>query len=111
MCNQECLHCLNPIILRNKIEKETTEKEIYEKIKNAAKKSDEICITGEGEPTMHKGLATFIEYAKSIGIKRVGLHTNGMLFYYKEYVNKLKESGLDFCSVTLFSHKDYAKSF
>jgi MoaA/NifB/PqqE/SkfB family radical SAM enzyme len=83
--------------------KETSREEILRFIEAAANQP-EILFTGGGEPSMLKELPFFISYAKQVGIKRVGMETNGMLFAYESYTKKLKESGLDFCIISLHSH-------
>ena len=107
MCNQLCIYCANPRLLKNRQAKATTKKEIIERIEKAANTSDFVCFTGGGEPTMEKKLPYFISYAKKLGIQKVGIETNGMLLCYPEYTQKLKEHGLDYCVVSLHSHKEH----
>jgi molybdenum cofactor biosynthesis enzyme MoaA len=57
-----------------------------------------------GEPTLHKDLDKIIAYAKKNN-HRISIATNGLRISNKEYLKKLKESGLDtvYLSMTGFN--------
>jgi MoaA/NifB/PqqE/SkfB family radical SAM enzyme len=101
-CNQRCLHCSNPILLGNAL-KESSKEEIFSQINNVVS-MDSLCITGGGEPTMLPFLPELISTAKERGIKEIGIETNCVRLSDSEYSRILKESGLDYCKVSLHSH-------
>ncbi len=103
LCNQRCVFCNSQPLVEKHAIKETSREDILHFIEKAANQPD-ILFTGGGEPSMLKELPFFISYAKQLGIKKVGMETNGMLFAYESYAKKLKESGLDFCIISLHSH-------
>ncbi len=105
-CNQFCVFCNTQKLLQDNIWKDTDKVEIVKQLENAAKKDTEVNFTGGGEPTMLKDLPEMIKYAKSLGIEKVCIETNAILLSYIDYVRKLKESGLDYCIVSLHSYKE-----
>lgn len=67
-----------------------------EKILDGYLKKDitSIYITG-GEPTLHKNIFSIIEMVKKKGFSKVCIITNGILLKDKNFVSKLKKSGID----------------
>jgi len=110
-CNQFCVFCNTQRLLLDKVWKETTKEDILKQIQDAAKKNDVVSFTGGGEVTMLKDLPGLIRYAKSLGIKEVHIETNAVLLAYPDYTRKLKDSGLDYCIVSLHSHKEEISDF
>ena len=105
-CNQFCVFCNTQMLLHKKIWQEPTKQEIIKQVEDAAKKTDNINFTGGGEVTVLPYLPELIRYTKKLGVNKVGIETNGVLLSLLEYVKKLKESGLDYCGVSLHSHKE-----
>lgn len=100
-CNQRCLHCSNPILLGNTL-KESRKEDVLDQINIVS--LDSICITGGGEPTMLPFLPELISTAKMRGIREIGIETNCVKLCDAAYTKTLKESGLDYCKVSLHSH-------
>jgi MoaA/NifB/PqqE/SkfB family radical SAM enzyme len=105
ICNQNCIHCPNPQLIKRGVFKRTTDEEIIQQIDQAREKDNHINFTGGGEPTMNRKLPQLVRYAKKIGIESVSLETNGVLLSYPDYTRRLKESGLDSCIISLHSNK------
>jgi len=99
-CNQMCLHCMNPLHIKLGHVKATTDADITKAINQA---KDFVMFTGGGEPTMVANLDKHIRHAKSRGLK-VTVETNGMLFAYPKYLDKLIKSGMDNCVISVPSH-------
>ncbi len=83
-CNFRCHHCYNPMLVvpntlgkaNNKDHPQSiSEGDLFEFLKNRAKKIDAIVISG-GEPTIHNDLPSFIKKIKQIGFK-IKLDSNG----------------------------------
>jgi len=88
-CNQNCKFCS---VRRGNFDK-TTE-EVKEDIDRAIKENPkEINLTG-GEPTIRKDIFELINYVKEKGIKERRVTTNGRLFSYEKFTNKIVDSGL-----------------
>ncbi|WP_069649915.1 anaerobic ribonucleoside-triphosphate reductase activating protein [Caloranaerobacter ferrireducens] len=73
-CNFRCPFCHNSSLVKNEGEF-ILERDILEFLKNRKKMVDAVCISG-GEPTLQKGLVSFIKKVKDIGYL-VKLDTNG----------------------------------
>lgn len=106
LCNQNCVHCPNPQLMKRGVFSTTTKEDIILQIDNAYKEDKRVVFTGGGEPTMCKYLPSCIKYAKDIGVRDIGIETNGVLLYYTHYVRKLKENGLDYCVISLHSYDE-----
>jgi MoaA/NifB/PqqE/SkfB family radical SAM enzyme len=101
-CNQRCLHCANPLLVGKEII-ESHKEDILSQIKDVAGRVS-VCFTGGGEPTMLEYLPELISYAKGLGMRQVGIETNGVKLGDAEYTRLLKDSGLDYCKFSLHSH-------
>ena len=89
-CNYRCPFCHNrSLVFLNENDSEISTEDILDYARNRRKVLDGVCITG-GEPTLHKGLKSFIREIKELGLK-VKLDTNGSNF---NAVKELVEEGL-----------------
>jgi MoaA/NifB/PqqE/SkfB family radical SAM enzyme len=61
-----------------------------------------------GEPTIHKALPACIRAARDLGFSAVGIRTNGLMFVYPDFVNRLETSGLSFIQISNISHAQTA---
>lgn len=103
-CNFKCVYCMpeHP----EWMQKDTlvSFEELYQFCKFMVQQGiEQIRITG-GEPLMRQGVIDFIQHLqnlKSIGLKRIGMTTNG--HYLKKYATDLKQSGLDDLNISLDS--------
>ncbi|MCX6744497.1 MAG: radical SAM protein [Candidatus Parcubacteria bacterium] len=67
--------------------------DIKEALASAKKDScDEVVFTG-GEPTIHPELIRAVEYAKSLGFKVIQIQSNGRMFAYKDFCQKIINAG------------------
>ena len=57
-----------------------------------------------GEPTMLDELAELISYARQLGFKTIGMLTNGLKTYKKEYLQKLVDCGLNNILFSVHGH-------
>jgi MoaA/NifB/PqqE/SkfB family radical SAM enzyme len=88
-CNQNCKFCS---VRQGNFDKTT--KQVKEDINRAAKENPmEINFTG-GEPTIRKDIFELIEYVRDKRINGRRVTTNGRLFSYEKFTNKMIESGL-----------------
>lgn len=60
----------------------------------------EIEFTG-GEPTARRDLLELVARAKALGYERISLSTNGRMFSYDDYCQKLIEAGLNKATISL----------
>lgn len=96
-CNLRCVSCP---VGRDRIRNKTTMsfsdfKKIIKKISPDIK---ELSMFNYGEPLMHPEISKMIKFAKNSGIKKIIMHSNGMLLTEK-LSKALVESGLDEISI------------
>lgn len=78
-CNLKCPYCHSKdlVYLKENMYPIVTEK-INEFLESHRKDLDGIYISG-GEPLMHEGVVSFLQYAKTLNYK-IKIHTNGMFY-------------------------------
>ena len=75
-CNFRCGYCYNKeLVLETNKAQNISEEEVLAFLQKRKNVLDGVCITG-GEPTIHEGLPSFIQKAKTMGVA-VKLDTNG----------------------------------
>ena len=100
-CNRKCLYCFNEGQSRYPI-KTLSDKDgfawlVKQLVSNYG--TQLVRFTG-GEPLQHPEPMKMIQIAKSSGVKKVGLTTNGI--YFNDYVSQFQDHGLDSCAVHLW---------
>ena len=101
-CNFKCPYCrgLSPEIYGNRRVKQLSLEEIKRNIDYwcEGEPLENIRFSG-GEPTLHRNIVEIVEYAKSKGIKRIAISSNGS--NKKELYKKLVEAGCNDFSISL----------
>ena len=78
-CNFRCPFCHNrSLVFLNENDSEIANEDIFDFLKGRNNILDGVCITG-GEPLLHKGIRSFIQRVRDLGLK-VKLDTNGSNF-------------------------------
>ena len=80
-CNNNCDFCP-----RNELSTIAcnSNKEIYENIEKISKTNDSIVLSG-GEITIKENFIQIMKFCKKKGIKKIGMVTNGRMFYYDNF--------------------------
>jgi MoaA/NifB/PqqE/SkfB family radical SAM enzyme len=99
-CNNSCVFCE---YLDKRAKKEKTFEEIKKEI-DWIKNKREKTLVFSGEPTIMQNLFEILEYARSVGFKSVQIRTNGRMFYYPEFAEKVARL-VDSFDISLFSHR------
>ncbi len=89
-CNNNCLSC--PQAQNRHLGDLSTDEVKFFLGEGRKRGSDQVVLTG-GEPTVREDILEIIEFAKSIGYKDVQLQSNGRMFCYKEFCEKIIEAG------------------
>lgn len=91
-CNIQCLFCYyrNSLNAANRTYNEVRKDLLYARRHGI----HEVDLSG-GEPTVHPELLKIICEAKTLGMRKVSIITNGLRMADREYVRTLKEAGLD----------------
>jgi len=89
-CNNRCRFCVQG----NKRETASNKsnKEVRAILKKEAKTHQGVVFTG-GEPTIRKELIEWVKYAKDLGYKTIQVQTNGRIFAYKSFCEKMIKAG------------------
>lgn len=99
-CNLHCKFCVfgdkrNEFI-------ELSSQDILAALSDYAKVCDRVGFTG-GEPTLRKDLPVLIRTAKSLGYE-VSVQSNGRMYAYKEFCQRLIQAGVDYFGISLSAH-------
>jgi len=89
VCNNNCLFCYEKSHIFNK-----TTHQIKKELRTAIKRDIYSVHFDGGEPTIRPDIIEIINYAKKIGFKRITLVSNGRMFAYKDFCEKIINSGL-----------------
>ncbi|MFA6383330.1 MAG: radical SAM protein [Parcubacteria group bacterium] len=101
-CNNDCLFCLDQEAHNGKLVPIT---EVVRVLKQGGKEGAARAIISGGEPTLHPQVFEIIRKARQLGYKHVQMISNGRMLAYENFVQKLKEAGLDEVTLSLHSHK------
>ena len=99
-CNNNCIFCAK---LRQKASKEKSFQEICDELIIAKKNGDSIIIAG-GEPLLRSDFNKIILFAKKIGL-RITIETNGRIFQYPQFAEKIKKLGIYEIIIKVISYK------
>lgn len=100
-CNNNCLFCYEKT-RRHLLDKTTAE--LKREISVASKRGFlQVHFIG-GEPTIRPDIFELIKYAKDSGFDSVMITTNGRMFAYPDFVNKIIESGISQVVFSLHGH-------
>jgi len=102
-CNWNCVFCQrNHFLETHPAIKGPSMEEVKELI--VKEKPSSVIFTGGGEPTMCKDLAELIRMARAAGVNHIGVETNGCKFKDLKYMKRLKDAGMSFLVVSVYSH-------
>ena len=102
-CNNNCRFCYCGD-KRGKYKSMTTN-EIKSELKNGRKRNSTFVDFLGGEPTIRKDLPELISFSKKIGYKTISVTTNGRLFSYIDFCEKLINAGLNSAVFSIHGHK------
>ncbi|MBU1031105.1 MAG: radical SAM protein [Nanoarchaeota archaeon] len=94
-CNNDCFHCViadkrRDLIKQGKPINRTT-KEVFKLIDYAENEgADSIVLTG-GEITIRKDCFEIVEYASKKNFRGINMQTNGRMFFYKEFAQRMAQ--------------------
>lgn len=67
--------------------------EVIKEIEWAKKNGIKVLSFSGGEPTIRKDLISFVKYANKLGFDTIEIQSNGMMYYYDDYVQRLVGAG------------------
>ena len=100
VCNNNCVFCLNPT---RKDRKELTTREIRDRLRDCRDRINEVAFTG-GEPTIRNDILELLFCADQLGYSLVQLQTNGRMFAYKDFCERISRFKKAHYFITLNAH-------
>lgn len=91
-CNNNCVMCS---VMTKKGLGDKSGDDIFKILKKGIENGySDVEFTG-GEPTIRPDIINIVSYAKRCGYKKIALSTNGRLFSYKKFCDRIIEAGLN----------------
>lgn len=108
-CNCKCLMCSTGLQIERSINSNDycafkPFKEVIKDIDKAKKMKAKGFAFSGGEPTLRKDLSELVAYAKSAGFPHIEVQSNGRMYFYKEYCQKLIDAGVNNFVISFHSH-------
>ncbi len=101
LCNNNCFFCVQG---HKKIFGNKTTREIKASIKEARKDCEIVVFTG-GEPTIREDILELVSFAKNLKFKIIQIQSNGRMFAYKDFCQKIVNAGANEFALALHGHK------
>lgn len=101
LCNNDCIFCVQGKAKKQFGNKNTDE--VKKILKEASRDCDSIVFTG-GEPTIRKDIFNLVKYAKKLGFKIIQIQSNGRMFAYKKFCEKIIKAGVNEFALSLHGH-------
>jgi MoaA/NifB/PqqE/SkfB family radical SAM enzyme len=99
-CNNNCIFCSAESYKKRDFNKST--QEVTEELANAKERGmQEVEFIG-GEPTLRKDFVGLVGLAKTLGYERIILTTNGRLFSYQKFVDRVINAGLNEITFSIY---------
>ncbi|UCC91784.1 MAG: radical SAM protein [Candidatus Aenigmatarchaeota archaeon] len=102
-CNNNCRFCYCADKRERNIPPKTT-KEAKRELEEGIKRGCNFVDFLGGEPAIRKDIFELVIYAKKLGFRTVGMTTNGRMFYYRDFVEKLIKCGLNHVIFSIHGH-------
>ena len=100
-CNNHCFFCVQGKKREQYPDKTTAQ--IKKEMRSAIKDCQGIVLTG-GEPTIRKDIFELAGYAKKLGFKVIQIQSNGRMFAYRSFCEKIIKAGANEFSPALHGH-------
>lgn len=99
-CNNNCIFCVEPIVVRRvNLDKE----HVLEILRKSRKELDEVMFVTK-EPTLNPLLIEYVKYAKKENYNKIGICSNGRRLSYLPYCLKLVRAGLNKFIISIHGH-------
>lgn len=109
-CNARCIFCSTGHMF-NKQKRIKPRSDIIKEIEFAKKEGIKSISFSGGEPTIRKDLPEYVKYANSLGFDVIEIQSNGIMYYYDEFVRKLMNSGANRFLVSIHGSNEKTHDF
>lgn len=108
-CNCRCVMCSTGLQIDRGINNPNylssrSFEDVVKDIEKAKKMNARGIAFSGGEPNLRKDLVLLVKYAKSIGLQQIEVQSNGRIYAYREYCEKLLKAGVTNFVISLHSH-------
>jgi len=100
-CNNNCVFCYCGD-KKNKWEMST--EQAKKELENGIERGCSFVDFNGGEPSLRKDICELISHAKSLGYNNIAMTTNGRMFYYKNFCQRVTDAGLNHVIFSLHGH-------
>jgi MoaA/NifB/PqqE/SkfB family radical SAM enzyme len=100
-CNNNCVFCYAAD--KKNIPPMTTNR-AKEELRKGLERGCRFVDFNGGEPSIRKDILELIRYAKELGYKIISMTTNGRMFYYPEFAEKIVKAGLNSLVFSIHGH-------
>lgn len=101
-CNNNCRFCYDGGYKRT-LPPMTTQ-QIKRELREARKRGSSFVDLLGGEPTIRRDIFSLVRYAKRLGFRTISLTTNGKMFYYREFAERILDAGLNSAVFSMHGH-------
>ncbi len=101
----ECNNCCKFCVQANKknVYQSKSNIEIKEIIKETVNSHNEVVFTG-GEPTIRSDFLDLVKYAQKMGFESIYIQSNGRMFFYEDYCQKVIKAGANVFGLAIHGH-------
>jgi MoaA/NifB/PqqE/SkfB family radical SAM enzyme len=103
ICNNNCVLCFYYCCKKRE---NKSGKEIINLLVRAEKNEERKILVSGGEVTIRKDFLQIISAINNLKFKLVKIKTNGRMFSYENFVDKIKVSHITYFDITLYSHDE-----
>jgi cyclic pyranopterin phosphate synthase len=100
-CNNSCKFC--PYNWKTKRNSNKSIQQIKKELKEARWNFNGVIFSG-GEPPIREDIFELVSWAKKLGFRRIGIKSNGRMFAYKGFCQKIINSGANSFIISLHGH-------
>ena len=100
LCNNNCRFCVQAS--KRKYGNRSTNE--IKKILKKASRDYQIAVFTGGEPTIRKDIFELVSYAKKLGFKIIQIQSNGRMFAYRDFCQKIIKAGANEFALALHGH-------
>ncbi|MBU0579923.1 MAG: radical SAM protein, partial [Candidatus Margulisbacteria bacterium] len=101
-CNQNCLFCSVGHIKKDLIK--STDQIKHDILLAKKKQATVLGFGGGGEPTLRKDIVELVQFAKKVGFPVIRFQTNGVMFSYDNFMEKIIEAGANYFKFSIHGH-------
>jgi MoaA/NifB/PqqE/SkfB family radical SAM enzyme len=101
-CNNNCRFCYDGGYKRTL--PPMTTRQVKKELREARERDSTFVDLLGGEPTIRPDIFDIIRYAKKIGFRTISVTTNGKMFYYRKFTEKMLDAGLNSAVFSIHGH-------